>query len=48
MAAGQVVVLALVVPCYGRMVEKFRRMKLINVVTAFRRVPGGVLRAGPV
>src|SRR5580765_3384052 len=35
LSAGQVVVLAFVVPYYGRLVAKFPRMKLINVVTVF-------------
>jgi AAA family ATP:ADP antiporter len=35
LSAGQVVVLAFVVPLYGRLVAKFPRMRLINVVTAF-------------
>ena len=35
MSAGQVVLLAFVVPYYGRLVAQFQRMKLINVVTAF-------------
>jgi ATP:ADP antiporter, AAA family len=35
MSAGQVVLLAFVVPYYGRLVARFNRMKLINVVTAF-------------
>src|SRR5262245_53063022 len=33
LSAGQVGVLALVVPLYGRLVARFRRMQLINVVT---------------
>src|SRR6185436_9573601 len=35
LSAAQVVVLAFAVPYYGRLVEKFPRMKLINTVTAF-------------
>jgi AAA family ATP:ADP antiporter len=35
LSAGQVGVLALVVPLYGRLVARFRRMQLINVVTIF-------------
>ena len=35
LSAGQVVVLAFVVPFYGRLVARFPRMKLINVVTVF-------------
>ena len=35
LSAGQVVILAFVVPFYGRLVAKFPRMKLINVVTVF-------------
>jgi AAA family ATP:ADP antiporter len=35
LSAGQVVLLAFVVPYYGRLVAKFPRMKLINVVTIF-------------
>ncbi|HET7217898.1 MAG TPA: MFS transporter [Vicinamibacterales bacterium] len=35
MSAGQVVLLAFVVPYYGRLVVRFERMRLINVVTAF-------------
>ncbi len=35
MSAGQVVVLAFAVPQYGRLVARFPRMRLINVVTAF-------------
>src|SRR5687768_10662633 len=35
MSAGQVVLLAFVVPLYGRMVSRFARMRLINVVTGF-------------
>jgi AAA family ATP:ADP antiporter len=35
LSAGQVVVLALVVPLYGRLVSRFPRMTLINVVTIF-------------
>lgn len=35
LSAGQVAVLALVVPLYGRLVAKFPRMRLINVVTVF-------------
>jgi ATP:ADP antiporter, AAA family len=35
MSAGQVVLLALVVPYYGRLVARFARMRLINVVTIF-------------
>ena len=35
LSAGQVVLLAFVVPYYGRLVTKFPRMKLINVVTVF-------------
>jgi AAA family ATP:ADP antiporter len=35
MSAGQVVVLAFVVPFYGRLVANFSRMRLINVVTVF-------------
>ena len=35
LSAGQVVVLAFVVPFYGRLVARFPRMKLINIVTVF-------------
>jgi AAA family ATP:ADP antiporter len=35
MSAGQVGLLALVVPLYGRLVARFPRMRLINVVTVF-------------
>ena len=35
LAAGQVVVLALVVPLYSRLVAMYARMRLINVVTIF-------------
>ncbi len=35
MSAGQVVLLAFVVPYYGRLVAQFPRMRLINVVTSF-------------
>ena len=35
MSAGQVVLLAFVVPLYGRLVSRFVRIRLINVVTAF-------------
>jgi AAA family ATP:ADP antiporter len=35
MSAGQVVLLAAAVPYYGRLVRRFDRMRLINVVTAF-------------
>jgi ATP:ADP antiporter, AAA family len=35
LSAGQVAVLALAVPLYGRLVAKFPRMKLINIVTVF-------------
>ena len=35
LSAGQVVVLALVVPLYGRLVSRFPRMTLINIVTIF-------------
>ena len=35
LSAGQVVLLAFAVPYYGRLVAKFPRMKLINVVTLF-------------
>ena len=35
MSAGQVVLLAFVVPYYGRLVAQFPRMRLINVVTGF-------------
>jgi AAA family ATP:ADP antiporter len=35
LSAGQVVLLAFVVPFYGRLVARFPRMKLINVVTVF-------------
>jgi AAA family ATP:ADP antiporter len=35
LSAGQVVVLAFLVPYYGRLVARFPRMKLINVVTVF-------------
>ena len=35
LSAGQVVVLAFAVPLYGRLVARFPRMKLINVVTVF-------------
>jgi ATP:ADP antiporter, AAA family len=35
LSAGQVAVLAVVVPVYGRLVARFPRMRLINVVTLF-------------
>jgi ATP:ADP antiporter, AAA family len=35
LSAGQVAVLALVVPLYGRLVARYPRMRLINVVTMF-------------
>lgn len=35
MSAGQVVLLAFVVPLYGRLVAQFARIRLINVVTVF-------------
>src|SRR6188768_3672238 len=35
LSAGQVVVLAIVVPLYGRLVSRFPRMTLINIVTIF-------------
>src|SRR5688572_22494722 len=35
LSAGQVAVLAVVVPFYGRLVARYPRMKLINVVTLF-------------
>ena len=35
MSAGQVVLLAAVVPYYGRLVARFPRMRLINIVTVF-------------
>ncbi len=35
LSAGQVAVLALAVPLYGRLVARFPRMRLINVVTVF-------------
>jgi AAA family ATP:ADP antiporter len=35
LSAGQVVTLAFVVPLYGRLVAKFPRMTLINIVTVF-------------
>src|SRR6185436_20297416 len=35
MSAGQVVLLAFVVPLYSRLVARFVRIRLINVVTAF-------------
>jgi AAA family ATP:ADP antiporter len=35
LSAGQVVVLSVLVPYYGRLVARFPRMKLINVVTTF-------------
>ena len=35
LSAGQVVVLALVVPFYGRLVARFPRITLINIVTVF-------------
>jgi ATP:ADP antiporter, AAA family len=35
LSAGQVIVLAFLVPFYGRLVARFPRMKLINVVTIF-------------
>ncbi len=49
LSAGQVVLLAFVVPYYGRLVAKFPRMKLINVVTIFFILcPPVVLPAGAV
>ncbi len=35
LAAGQVLLLAMIVPLYGRLVSKFSRRRLINLVTAF-------------
>ena len=35
LAAGQVGVLAILVPVYGRLVARFPRIRLINIVTAF-------------
>ena len=35
LSAGQVAVLAVVVPLYGRLVARFPRMRLINIVTLF-------------
>ena len=35
MSAAQVVMLAFMIPYYGRLVKKFPRMRLINVVTVF-------------
>jgi AAA family ATP:ADP antiporter len=35
MSAAQVAMLAIVVPYYGRLVARFARMRLINIVTAF-------------
>src|SRR6185295_16781652 len=35
LSAGQVVLLAFVVPLYGRLVAAYSRMKLINVLTIF-------------
>jgi ATP:ADP antiporter, AAA family len=35
LSAGQVVLLAFVVPFYGRLVDRFPRMTLINIVTVF-------------
>src|SRR3954454_18222797 len=35
LSAGQVVLLAFVVPYYGRLVARFPRMTLINIVTTF-------------
>ena len=35
LSAGQVVVLSILVPYYGRLVARFPRIKLINVVTTF-------------
>jgi AAA family ATP:ADP antiporter len=35
LSAGQVAVLAVVVPLYGRLVARFSRMRLINIVTLF-------------
>jgi AAA family ATP:ADP antiporter len=35
LSAGQVMVLAFAVPFYGRLVARFRRMTLINIVTVF-------------
>src|SRR6476619_2719678 len=35
MSAAQVVLLAFVIPYYGRLVARFARMRLINVVTVF-------------
>jgi AAA family ATP:ADP antiporter len=35
LAAGQVLILALAVPLYGRLVARFPRMRLINIVTVF-------------
>ena len=47
MSAAQVVVLAFVVPFYGRLVDRMDRQKrLINVGhDVLRGLPGGVLRA---
>src|SRR5215203_2878603 len=35
LAAGQVGVLAILVPVYGRLVARFPRIRLINIVTVF-------------
>src|SRR5262249_8575723 len=35
LSAGQVAVLAVVVPLYGKLVARFPRMRLINLVTLF-------------
>jgi AAA family ATP:ADP antiporter len=35
MSAGQVLLLAVIVPFYGKLVKRFARMRLINVVTLF-------------
>ena len=35
MSAGQVLLLAVIVPFYGKLVKRFARMRLINVVTFF-------------
>ncbi len=44
MSAEQVMLLAVLVPCYGRLAARFPRRRLINVVTAFFLFPRPMTR----
>jgi len=44
MSAEQVMLLAVLVPCYGRLAARFPRRRLINVVTAFFLLPRPMTR----